>query len=94
MSSPRFIIYLIFSLLLTACDRADIPSDTGAELAISVTGAPSEVSIGETVNLLASLTENNAAVNGATFTWADQSAASLGLASVDNTAHFVCCSRD
>ena len=89
MGSPRFIIYLFFSLLLTACDRADIPSDTGAELAITVAGAPSEVSIGETVNLLASLAENNAAVDGAAFTWADQSAASLGLASVDNTAHFV-----
>ena len=89
MSSPRFIIYLIFSLLLTACDRADIPSDTGAELAITVTGAPSEVSIGETVNLLASLTENNAAVDGATFTWADQSAQSIALASSNNTAHFV-----
>jgi hypothetical protein len=89
MGSPRFIIYLFFSLLLTACDRADIPSDTGAELAITVAGAPSEVSIGETVNLLASLAENNAAVDGAAFTWADQSVASLGLASVDNAAHFV-----
>ena len=75
--------------MLTACDRADIPSDTGAELAITVAGAPSEVSIGEKVNLTATLSVNGEQVSGATFSWADQSALSIALASSDNTAHFV-----
>ncbi|AQP98918.1 hypothetical protein B0W48_03365 [Pseudoalteromonas aliena] len=58
-------------------------------LELSVT-APSIVDVGDTVDLSAMVSINGTDVSsGVTYEWEDKSAQSIGLASKDNTAHFV-----
>lgn len=52
--------------------------------------APSIVDVGDSVNLIAMVSINGTDVTtGVTYEWEDKSAQSIGLASKDNTAHFV-----
>ncbi|MEI8612696.1 hypothetical protein P4S54_02860 [Shewanella sp. PP-He15 brown] len=52
--------------------------------------APSIVDVGDSVDLIAMVSINGTDVtNGVTYAWEDKSAQSIGLASKDNTAHFV-----
>ncbi|MDP5211919.1 hypothetical protein ORJ66_02535 [Pseudoalteromonas tunicata] len=84
----RFVSLLLL-LGLTACDKANIPSDNSPNLSLMVT-APSIADAGETVNLSAILSANGAKINsGVTYVWEDKSAQQLGLTSNNDTASFV-----
>lgn len=88
MNFLRLNFFLVVVLLLQACSPAKIPNEVGEELSLTIT-APSSVTIGDNVPLSVSLRENNATVTGASYTWADLSTQAIGLASSDDTAHFV-----
>lgn len=88
MTFFRF-ISLFLLMALTACDKASVPSDTAPNLSLMVS-APSVADAGDTVDLSAMVSINGADVDsGVTYVWEDKSAQSIGLASSDNTAHFV-----
>ena len=94
MTFFRFIkLFLLMALLtgLTACDKASIPPDTAPNLSLAVS-APTSVEIGDIVNLSAVLSIAGSAAeadSAVTYLYEDNSAQSIGLASSDNTAHFI-----
>ena len=88
MTFFRF-ISLFLLMALTACDKTSVPSDTAPNLSLMVS-APSVADAGDTVDLSAMVSINGTDINsGVTYVWEDKSAQSIGLASNDNTAHFV-----
>ena len=94
MTFLRFInLFLLMALLagLTACNEAELPKDTAPNLSLAVS-APTSVEIGDVVNLsaLLSIAGNVAEADSAvTYLYEDNSAQPIGLASSDNTAHFI-----
>ncbi|MBU2895024.1 hypothetical protein KO495_17110 [Colwellia sp. D2M02] len=74
---------------VTVSKTTNITINPPPNLSLTVT-APLTVNVGDNVNISAMVNADGVDVNnGVTYLWEDKSAQSIGLASKDNTAHFV-----